>query len=271
MLVFLCVTLVYIPRVLATFSHEPIQVSHKAIEKAEKQVSKQQEKRSLKKKAKKRRKPQDKYKAPSSKFDPNTYSKEDWMQLGLSEKQATVVLKFTERGIQSNEELRKIFVIPEEVFSLLEDSTFYPESKVDEKKGRANFQNTALDLNTASHEELVTLPGIGDFYAAKIIEKRSALGGFVGKYQLLELWKFGTERLERIESRITVTGAIQKLNINKADIETLKNHPYISYKVANSIVKMRAAHGDYEQVEELLRSVLIDRELLEKLQPYITL
>ena len=38
-----------------------------------------------------------KYKAPDSRFNPNTYTLSDWMNLGLSEKQSVVVLKFTAR------------------------------------------------------------------------------------------------------------------------------------------------------------------------------
>ena len=61
------------------------------------------------------------------------------------------------------------------------------------------------------------------------------------------------------------------MNINEAEIDALKKHPYISYKVANSIVKMRNVHGPYKELEDLLKSVLIDQELFAKIQPYLTL
>ncbi|GAB5416340.1 MAG: helix-hairpin-helix domain-containing protein [Crocinitomicaceae bacterium] len=271
-LIFTCISLAYIPRVLASWTHEPIHVSYETLVKAEEDVDKQQE---LKAKNKKRKYQQreSRYQGPKSRFNPNEYSKEDWMQLGLSSKQADVVLKFTVRGVKSNEELKKIFVIPEEVFALIEDSTFYPtESFADSFKESNQFKEVAIvDINTANFEELKSLPGIGDFYAKKIIERRKELGGYIGKQQLLELWKFDAEKLDKIEGRISTSGNIQKLNINTADFETLNKHPYISYKVANSIVKMRAAHGEYHQLDDLLKSVLIDRELFTKIQPYLTL
>ena len=71
----------------------------------------------------------DKYKVPERKFNPNQYSFEDWVKLGLTQKQATVVIKFTNRGINSNEELKKIFVIPEELFNKIKDSTYYPQKE----------------------------------------------------------------------------------------------------------------------------------------------
>ncbi|XOV67110.1 MAG: helix-hairpin-helix domain-containing protein [Fluviicola sp.] len=270
LLILLCVTLAYIPRVLADWNDSTIEVSHKTLIQAENKVEKQQEIAKTKKKQrnKKRKKV---YKSPPAKFNPNEYSKEQWMYLGLSEKQTDVVMKFTSRGVKSNEELKKIFVIPDEVFERIKDSTFYPEQRAKFEKQTFEEDLVMIDLNSASLEELKSLPGIGDFYSNKIIEHRENLGGFIGKHQLLELWKFGTERYDKIKSRITLSENIKKININKADIDALKNHPYISYKVANSIVKMRNAHGEYQNLEDIMKSVLIDRELFNKIQPYLTL
>ncbi len=268
-LILVCVALAYIPRVLAEWNHETIEVSHEELALAEEKVEEQQQfaKSRKKRKYQKRRKS---YKTPPSKFDPNDYQKKDWMHLGLSEKQADVVLKFTSRGVRSNEELKKIYVIPEEVFELIKDSTVY-NSTFEKKEHKFTKTFTIVDLNTASIEELKSLPGIGDFYAKKIVEQRENLGGYIGKHQLLELWKFGSERYDKIEEHIIVSGGIKKLNINTADIETLKQHPYISYKVANSIVKMRNVHGSYQKIEDILKSVLIDQELFSKIEPYLTL
>lgn len=266
----LCIGLAYVPRVLAEWNHEPIQVSFQAKEEAEQKVLQQQEVARTKKQQK-RSNSKSRFKAPPSKFNPNDYTLDDWVELGLSEKQAAVVLKFTSRGVRSNDELKKIYVIPEQVFELLKDSTVYDASDDSGNEVAITKEKTIVDLNSASFEELKTLPGIGNFYANKIIEQREALGGFIGTYQLLELWKFGTERFEKIKEQIKVVPNIQKLNINTADIETLKKHPYISYKVANSIVKMRQTHGQYQRIEDILKSVLIDQELFSKIQPYLTL
>lgn len=269
-LIILCVALAYVPRVLAEWNHETIEVSHEELALANEKVKRQQDvaKTNKQKKYTKRKKS---YKTPPAKFDPNNYTKEDWMYLGLSEKQADVVLKFTARGVHSNEELKKIFVIPDEVYLLIADSTVYSSKESIAAKQFTKKEVPIVNLNTASVEELKSLPGIGDFYANKIVEYRQTLGGYTGKNQLLELWKFGTERYDKIEDRITVSGVIEKININSADIETLKAHPYISYKVANSIVKMRAAHGTYQKLDDLLKSALIDQELFSKIKPYLTL
>src|SRR5690606_29690521 len=67
-----------------------------------------------------------KFKVPSSKFDPNKYAASDWMKLGLSEKQANVLLKFGKRGFYSSDELKQVFVISDEFFALIKDSLIFP-------------------------------------------------------------------------------------------------------------------------------------------------
>lgn len=272
LLLIACVALSYIPRVLASFNDNSLTITFEELEEAEKVVAAKKQQEASKKKYKKKSRKKKGYNSPTRAFDPNDYRTEDWMKLGLSEKQADVVMKFSSRGIRSNEDLKKIYVLPEELYELIKDSTLYPiidfevDSKTSEKKEFAR-----IDINSASYEELVSLPGIGDYYAKKIILYREELGGYIGTHQLLDIWKFGSERYDKLSNRIVSEGTIVKLNINEATTDELKNHPYISYKVANSIVKMRDAHGKYTDLRDLLQSVLINEELLNKIQPYLSL
>jgi DNA uptake protein ComE-like DNA-binding protein len=209
-----------------------------------------------------------KYTRPSGKFDPNTYSVEDWKKLGLSEKQAGVIVRFTKHGIQSNEELKNVYVISDELFDLIKDSTYYSERNKNEREPK---EKISIDINSGTENELQTIPGIGPFYAKKIVEHRSMLGGYVRIEQLLEIWKFDADKLEEIRPFITKSDMVQKISVNLAGVDELKKHPYIEYKVANSIVKMREIHGEYSSLDDLKRSKLVDEELLIKLKPYIKL
>jgi competence protein ComEA len=208
-----------------------------------------------------------KYKSPSSKFDPNSYKLSDWMRLGLSQKQAEIILKFTNRGIENNDELKNIFVINDDLFALIKDSTVYPAKVVKEKTQVKEVQT--VDLNSASIEQIDELPGIGEYYSKKIVDYREKLGGFIRKEQLLEIWKFDPEVFERIKDRIVIVQEVSRIDINKVTIDELKLHPYISYKQANSIVKMREQHGLYKSVEDIKRSKLIDNETYQKLKDYL--
>lgn len=219
-----------------------------------------------------------KFSLPKKKFDPNTYSKEEWMKLGLSSKQAEVILKFRQKGIYSNQDLKKIFVISAEFFDLIKDSTIYPVknnkfsakevSSVEPIKKPVNL----LDINTASEEDLLEIKGVGPFFAKQIIKKRNELGGFVDKRQLLEVWKMDNDKFQIIENQIVVeVKNITKIHLNSVTIEQLKAHPYVRWNLANSIIKMRDQHNGFKTIDEIKESVLITDEIFEKLKPYLSL
>ena len=218
----------------------------------------------------------DKYKVPERKFNPNQYSFEDWVKLGLTQKQATIVIKFTNRGINSNEELKKIFVIPEELFNKIKDSTYYPQketlSKIERELNQDRPTAVLIDLNKSSIEDFTKINGIGPFYAKQIIRYREQLGGYHSKEQLLEVWKMNLETYEKLKDYIFIkTGEINKISLNSTNINELNNHPYLNWNQANSIIKMREQRTGFKTISEIKESILIDEETFEKLVPYITL
>ena len=217
-----------------------------------------------------------KYKAPDSKFNPNTYTLSDWINLGLSAKQSVVVLKFTSRGIYSEEDLKRIFVIPDVLFELIRDSVIYPErfqnSSNQESFKKQVKQITLINLNTADTTEFMKIYGIGAFYAKQIIRYREKLGGFFTKEQLFEVWKMTPEAYDKIKDHVFISEKdVKRININSVTIEELKVHPYLKWNQANSIVKMRIQRNGFKNIEEIKESVLIDSETYEKLFPYLSL
>lgn len=211
------------------------------------------------------------FSTPPCKFDPNTYTEENWISLGLSSKQAAIVLKFGRSGFYSAEDLKKVFVISDQFFEVIRDSLYYPaRPSYDKSERKKNLAR--IEINTATEEELLTIKGIGAFFAKNIIKKRNELGGFCEVGQLLEVWKFDQEKLDVIFPYISIDpGLVRQISINQATAEELKTHPYISWNVANSIVKLRAQIGSYQKIEDLRKSVLVTDELFEKLKPYLIL
>ena len=223
-----------------------------------------------------RKKEKKQFKVPAERFDPNQLDLEGWMQLGLSKKQAEVVLNFAKRGLKSNEDLKKVFVLSDEFIDAIKDSTYYPEGKLYKRERDAvtatDTRQLFVPVNEATEEQLMDIPGIGPFYAKKIVEYRGQLGGYVQKEQLMEIWKLDVEKFEEIRNFIQMDQTeIKKISLNEATIDELKAHPYISYSIANSIVKLRKQHGDYERIDEIKRSKLINEVLYSKLEPYLSL
>ncbi|MDG1148658.1 MAG: helix-hairpin-helix domain-containing protein [Crocinitomicaceae bacterium] len=261
----------YIPRLVNSFTEieRPIITSKEAVTLHNKFVQKEKELFQEKSKVKKK----SRYKVPPTKFDPNTYRVEDWLHLGLSRRQADVVIKFASHGLSSNKELKKIFVIPEALYDLMKDSTIYPVKELENRfpeKDSVSYEPVAIDINTSGQLELETLPGIGPFYARKIIEYRLELGGYANTSQLMELWKFDVHKFHKVKDYVNVGNGISvPLNINEATLDELKAHPYIDYSVANSIVKLREQREGFYSIDDILESKLIDYPLFDKIKDYI--
>ncbi len=267
--VVLLIVLAIIPRIIIYYTPEkPIHFSwkEKEIIKNFQHVEQKQWKSKFNKKN---------YKTPSKKFDPNTYSVVDWMNLGLSQKQAESILKFGKYGFKSKEDLQRVFVIPQELMIKMIDSTFYPERKYSKISITENIneqKNKIIELNSASEEELLSIKGIGPFFAKNILNRREQLGGFISDEQLLEVWKMTPEKMEELKPFIQIDPFIvKKLNINIVTAEDLKKHPYFTWNMANAIVKLRNQHGPFKSINDLKMSVVLTEELFLKIKPYISL
>jgi DNA uptake protein ComE-like DNA-binding protein len=277
LVIFLSIIIVYIPRIVLTFdnSETTIKISDAEIAETENKIASYRKNR--KSTYAYNREKKSRYHLPPSKFDPNTYELSDWMQLGMTEKQAKVVLKFTSRGLKSNEDLQRVFVISDELFDMIKDSTFYPtfeKSVTPEKKSftKTEKPKIVVELNAANQEDLMKIPGIGESFAKWIINYRTRLGGFSKPGQLLEVWKIDAEKYAQIEPYVTVNvNQISKLKLNLTTVEELKKHPYMNWNIANSIIKIRERKRGFKSVEEIKESVIIDEECFEKLKPYLSL
>jgi len=65
----------------------------------------------------------------------------------------------------------------------------------------------ALNLNSATKEELVALPGIGPAKAQAILDYRKAHGSFKSIEELKDVKGIGARRFEKLKGELTVAGA----------------------------------------------------------------
>ena len=273
-LFFLAFFIVLIPRLYVHFLKVDTILIKKPRIKVETKTNNSKSKENKKKYSKKKKKPV--YRSPKGKFDPNEYTHKDWMYLGLSERQTNVIMSFLNHKIYTNEALKKIYVLPETVYHLIKDSTVYPAHIFDEKetfvKKKSPSITKFLELNTIDSLELISINGIGPFYASQIINYRNKLGGFYKREQLMEIWKMKEETYQILmESLIIDTSTLQKIHLNTVSFEKLKNHPYLSYSQANSIVKMRTQLGRFDSISSIKKSKLINDDTFLRVRPYLSL
>ncbi|MCL2683172.1 MAG: helix-hairpin-helix domain-containing protein [Bacteroidales bacterium] len=129
-----------------------------------------------------------------------------------------------------------------------------------------------VQANTCDTLDLQQIRGIGSTISKRIIRYREQLGGFVRKEQLLEVWGIDSARYVQIESAFIIDKKnIRKLNINTASIRELQNHPYLDYYQAKAIVQTRDQQGFYENIADILKLALIDRETFDLIRDYLEL
>ena len=221
-------------------------------------------------------------------FNPNTISEEEWLQMGLTDRQVRNIMNYKAKGgkFYSKNDLAKLYTISEEDFSQLESFIVLPEvsrsAKVPSKKQEkpAYEEKTKpekkpipiVDLNTVDSTTLVELPQIGPYTAVRIIEFRDKLGGFVNKEQLRDVKGMDEARFAAIQPYINLGAVdIRKTDVNRADFKTLVHHPYLSYEQVKRIFKQREQRGmikNWEQLETLLMEEGEVNPLLEQYVKY---
>ena len=161
----------------------------------------------------------------SFRFNPNTVSVEDLIRLGFSEKQAQAIDNYRTKGgrFRRKADFAKSFVVADSVFRRLEPFIDIPR----------------VDLNRADSAALDALPGIGPYYAAKIVGYRAELGGYSYPEQLMDLYRFDREKYDALQDLVFCSKpAPYALWTLPAD--SLRKHPYIrSRQAARAIVLFR--------------------------------
>ncbi len=66
-----------------------------------------------------------------------------------------------------------------------------------------------VNINTATVEELVKLPGVGDSVAKKIVEHREKNGNFKATEDLKNVKGIGEKKFEKMKDLITVGGSTE--------------------------------------------------------------
>ena len=217
-------------------------------------------------------------------FNPNDLPLEDWVKLGLSEKQARSIKNYEAKGGQFRTiaDVKKMYAISSQQFLKLEPyvqipeeikspSSFAKSEKQGETFSKQGPEKINVDINSADSSMLTSIRGIGPSFAARIIKYRTRLGGFYSKAQLREVYGIDSAKYDQIVDQFKVEPQMLKMiNINECTFEELKQFPYLSFKQMNVIIAYRKQHGNYNSIDDLNKIAILTPEIIQKIAPYFS-
>jgi competence ComEA-like helix-hairpin-helix protein len=216
-------------------------------------------------------------------FDPNTADEDIFVRLGLSQKQAAVIINFRKKGgkFKSADDFKNMYVVNDKNFERLK-----PYIKIDpsinqqvDRSEKPNYTNenittkrvtVTVEINSADTLELKKLRGIGSYYARLIVDYRNKLGGFAEANQLKEIRGIDDERFSMFSNQVEIdTLHISKFSINKLTAKELAQHPYINSYIARGIERYRNFAGKIKNLQQLVNEKILTAEQAEKLKYYV--
>lgn len=230
-------------------------------------------------------------------FDPNTADSTQLLRLGLQPWQVRNIYKYRAAGGRYNKptDFARLYGLTLKQYKRLEPyikiekevmaADVYKSSQNLSVKDTTVKKDSALigyytkikegeqiDINTADTSELKHIPGIGSYYAKRIVSFRQRLGGIANVHQLLEIQGFPESSLKYMttgQSASTRQLPITRIRINHLDVNSLSRHPYIRYVQAKEIMNHRRLRGPIKKADDLRRLPSFTDKEVERLNPYI--
>lgn len=191
-------------------------------------------------------------KAENFRFNPNTATVEELVRLGFSDKQAASIDNYRKKGgrFRRKEDFAKSFVVSDEIYRRLESFIDIP----------------LTDINRADSAAFDALPGIGPYFAAKMVEQRRRLCGYSNPEQLLDIYNFGEDRYSKLKDLVCCSPP-RPYPLWSLPADSLRLHPYIGgWAEARGIVRFREnSPPDSLSAEALGRAGVLPADRAERL------
>ena len=196
------------------------------------------------------------------------------------------MLKYRRKGgrWRSADDLQRLYGLSKSQFEQLRPYIRIAEADKRKEHERAEWQSNyeheprpktekfaegvTLPANAADTTALKHIPGIGSYYAHKIVDYRERLGGFVSTSQIGEI--------EDLPAGITrwfvldKTDKPRQLRINHATFKQLVRHPYLSYEQTKIIVTHIRQYGAIRSWRDLQLYKEFTQNDFKRLVPYIS-
>ena len=232
------------------------------------------------------------------KFDPNTATESQLLSLGLSQREVRNILKYRAHGgrYRVKEDFARVYGLTLEKFRQLEPyiaikpqimaadvikreknsphpsslnphpSSLNPQpSAVGLRASRKLRYGETVDINSADTAMLKRIPGIGDYYAMRIVELRKRKQVFSSPEELLAIRNFPETAL----TYMTASQDFPAIYINCWSQKQLASHPLLNYTQARDIISLRRLSGPITSATDLAALPSFSPALIEKITPLL--
>lgn len=203
-------------------------------------------------------------------FDPNKATNDEFLNLGLSQKQTNVIRNYLSKGghFRDKEDFKKIYGISPEQYAQLEPYIFIKSENKNEKEPDL----LQIEINQATIAQLTEIKGIGSQSAKAIINYRNKIGGFVRIEQILEIKYISENNYNLFKNQLVADAKnISQLSLNFSEVNEFAAHPYLNYYQAKEIVNFRTRNGPYQSKKQLLENKILLEQSFNKIEPYLSL
>lgn len=233
-------------------------------------------------------------------FNPNALDKDQWKNMGFSDKQISTILKYKEivgGQFTSKEQLKKCYAISEEKFKEIEPFILLPETnKESQLKHFKNFEKKHITIVRKFNPDEYSVKdwaklGFSEKQAEAILKYRNYLGGsFISKEKFKDCFIISPETYSKMAPYLLLpekTPENFKTDKKFATKAHIQYHPFdpntltaegwkslgFSEKQVNAIVNYRDKnlHGSFKSTEDLQKCFVISEEKFQELKPFINL
>ncbi len=229
-------------------------------------------------------------------FDPNTADSSTLVHVGLKKWQASNMLKYRSKGgrYRRAEDMRKLYGMTDSMYQALLPYIQIDTMAVDQYRDSmrksqrdsvmvdsmpryvSQKRDTILNLRTADTTELKMIRGIGSYRAKQIVRYREQLGGFAHVEQLCEIKALQPVLTDSMSTDSLLAHfwldsvIITPLSVNRAGVEKLQRHPYLSFEQAKAIYELRRKKIHLDSIAQLKKVDCLTEQELKRLTPYLS-
>lgn len=203
-------------------------------------------------------------------FNPNTISKDSLLLIGFPEYLAERLIKYRSKGgrFYTKADVKKIYGMPDPLMERIYGFISLPDS-ISESLPKVSEQK--INLNTATTEQLKQIPMIGNTLSLRIVKYRNILGGFISLDQLDEVYGLSDTGLKNTKLYTFIDSGFRPklVKVNSDSLEVLQSHPYISWQLAEDMVRYREVNSTIKSQKVLADFKSIDKSNFQKLIFYL--